>query len=177
MRTMKACFCVSTIAAAWLLSAGAAVGHPFHVSIAEAEYKPESRLLEVALRVHPSDLEQAVRRLSGKRVVLESDEAAPQIIAWLRRNVVVQTQDGEAAEIRWVGKEVSVKHAWLYFEVPLPGGLEGTEFTNQIFFELLSDQVNTINFREGDQKATLHFTRTRPRRTLTFKSEGEKSAP
>jgi hypothetical protein len=177
MRSMKPCFCVFTIVAACLVSAGAAWGHPFHVSIAEAEYKPESRLLEVALRLHPSDLEQSVRRLSGKRVVLENDEADPQIIVWLRRNFMVKTQDGEAAEIRWVGKEVSVKHAWLYFEVSLPGGLEGAEFTNRIFFELLSDQVNTINFREGDQKATLHFTRTRPRRTLTFKSEGETSAP
>ena len=41
--------------------------HPFHVTLAEAEYNAESRRLEVALRVyHPLDLETALTRRAGR---------------------------------------------------------------------------------------------------------------
>ncbi|MBW3596131.1 MAG: hypothetical protein KY475_02520 [Planctomycetes bacterium] len=165
----------AVVAACLLLAAGVAEGHPFHVSLAEAEYDAERSRLEVALRVHPSDLEEALRRQAGKRLVLENDGADPHIVAWLRRNLVVETPQGKA-DIEWVGKEVSVKHAWLYFEIPLSGGLENVVFTNRIFFDLLPDQVNTINFKDGGRRTTLHFTRGEPRRTLSFEP-AEEAAP
>lgn len=157
------------LAALLSLGATAALAHPFHVSLAEAEYNAKDRMLEVALRVHPSDLEEALRRQAGRRIVLEKEtESVPQIQNWLRQSLVFKSSSGKVAEIRWVGQEVSVQEAWLYFEVPLPQGLENVEITNRIFFDLLPDQVNTINIRDGQRKLTRHFTRSRPRQQLTL---------
>ncbi len=153
-------FCFAT-AVAW--------GHPFHVSIAEAEYNAATKMLEVALQVHPTDLEAAVRRQSGQRIVLEtSANADEQIVAYLRRSFVVKPKCSEPTTLRWVGKEVAVKHAWLYFEVSLPQGLEGVEITNSLFFELLPDQVNTMTVRDGKRRATLHFTRRKMTQKLVW---------
>jgi hypothetical protein len=157
------------LAAAVLLWGAAAWAHPFHVSLAEAEYDRESGVLEVALRVHPADLEEALRKQAGKRIVLDqSADADERIVAYLRRTFAMKTPQGEAAEIRWVGKEVSVKQAWLYFEVPLPGGIENVEVSQRMFFELLPDQVNTVHLRDGERRVTLHFTRAKPRGRLAF---------
>lgn len=161
--------CLSLLVFAGLF--GSAAAHPFHVSIAEAEFKPQTGMLEVSLRVHPSDLETALRKQTREPVVLEtSPNVDEQILAYLRRAFVVKTAEGNAAEIRWIGKEVSVKHAWLYFEIPLKDGLPGAEFSQRLFFELLPDQVNTINFRQGQRQATLHFTRAEPVKRFAWTS-------
>lgn len=68
--------------------------------------------------------------------------------------------------LRWVGKEVDIRYAWLYFEICIPDGLEGLEFSNQIFFELEPNQANTINFTDGQWKGSLSFTRQEAWATL-----------
>ncbi len=79
-----------------------------------------------------------------------------------------QKHQNKVGSLKWVGKEVSVKAAWLYFELPLPDGCEGVTLSNRIFLELEANQVNTLNLREGKQKATLHFTREKPKATVSF---------
>ncbi len=146
-----------------------ACAHPFHVSIAEAEYNSGTKTLEVALRVHPSDLEAALRRQTGEPIVLEtSPNVDEEIIAYLRRTLVVTPRGEKPAKLRWVGKEIAVKHVWLYFEIPLPRGLNDVEITHRVFFELLSDQVNTITFRDGERRATLHLTRRHMTRKIAW---------
>ena len=45
---------------------GPVMAHPFHASIAEAEFNADSGKLEVALRLHPVDLEAVLREKHGK---------------------------------------------------------------------------------------------------------------
>ncbi|MEO1999085.1 MAG: DUF6702 family protein [Planctomycetaceae bacterium] len=137
-----------------------AVAHPFHVSLAEAEWNAKTGRLEVALKVHATDLEKALRRRTKKPVDLDKSPDVDRLIsAYLNHVFRVQSPKGQACTIKWVGKEVTLKSAWLYFELPLPQGIEGMRFSNQMFFELLSNQVNTINFKQGRKKLTLRFTR------------------
>ncbi len=137
-----------------------AAAHPSHVSIAEAEYNPQSKHLEVALRVHPSDLERALRIRTKKRVDLDKTKNIDALItAYLQDVFQIKASDGKEAQIKWVGKEISLKWGWLYFEVPVKEGLDKVKFSNQIFFELIPDQTNTILLKEGKRKSTLQFTR------------------
>ena len=78
----------------------------------------------------------------------------------------MERPDGEKAEIEWVGKEVTVKTAWLYLEIPLAEGPEGSTFTNRLLFEVEPDQVNTMVFGRGKDRASLRFTRDDPKHTL-----------
>ena len=149
-------------------SASAGAAHPFHITIAEADYNKESGTLEVALRIYnPGDLEEALGLRAGERVNLETTEGVDDLIAeYLDETLIVEDASGEKAAIEWVGKEVTVKTAWLYFEVPLPEGPEGSTFTNTLLFEVEPDQSNTMVFGRGDDRASLRFTRER--RTLTL---------
>ncbi|QDV38963.1 DUF6702 family protein [Tautonia plasticadhaerens] len=147
---------------------GASAAHPFHVTIAEADYDAESGMLEVALRIYnPGDLEEALGRRLGERVDLERTEDVDEaILAYLEDSLVVERPDGERAALAWVGKEVTVKTAWLYLEIPLPDGPEGATFTNSLLFEVEPDQVNTMVFGRGKDRASLRFTRDDPTHTL-----------
>lgn len=156
------CFLVLLSTIAWLTLTAQGVAHPFHVSIAEAEWNQETAKLEVALRLKPMDLEQAVRQVSGERIRLEdSKRCDPLIERYLRERIRIDVQ-GKPAPLTWVGKEVSVKEAWVYFEIKLPDGPEGLRFTNQLLFDVQKDQVNTVNLRWKSHRKSLRFTREKP---------------
>lgn len=149
-------------------------GHPFHASIAEAEWKPTKNTLEIALRGHGSDLENALRLRTKKRIDLEKTKDIDKLIADYLANVItVKQKNGKKATLTWVGKEITVKATWLYFEISLPAGLEGATIENRLFFELLDDQVNTITFRlrKTGQRNSLSFTADKPKHVFTWKKE------
>ena len=64
--------------------------------------------------------------------------------------------------IRWVGQEIELKQAWLYFEVREiePGQI--WQLRNQIFHELNEDQINQINARIGKHYKRASLTLNQP---------------
>ena len=56
------------------LTAAVVSAHPSHVAIAEAEWNQESKKMEVALRVRPEDLEEALTRAeTSENIVMGLD--------------------------------------------------------------------------------------------------------
>jgi len=152
-----------------LLVPGATVAHRFHVTMAEAEFNAETGRLEVALSVKLDDLERALRLrkdwidppAAGNE--LDSRVATYLDLAWLFVDAEADTQS-----IVWVGAEYGSHDAWLYFEVPLPSGLEGVVVENRVFLELDPEHLNTVNFRQGGISFTESFSRHESRRRLVL---------
>lgn len=78
--------------------------------------------------------------------------------------------DKATPKIRWVGKEISVKWAWLYFEIPSAGKLDGATLTNKVFHEILADQENTMLLTDGKRKQTMLFLKDKPSATIRFRT-------
>ena len=167
-------------AAALLFSAALAV-HPQHVTLAEAEWNDQSRSLEVALSITPSQLEEAVAAHAGRDVDIDADDEP--IAAWLRVRFVLlppaKTDEKEEArkpaKLKYVGQELGVSRGWVYFEVPLPGGWEGVEVRNAIRLRAEPAQHNTLVLnviapdaagRRVKQRASYVFDRKTPSHVL-----------
>ena len=149
--------------------------HPFHATYAEVDWNETGKVLEVALRVQPEDLERVLSLRAKRRIDIEKTKGVDKLIHKYLTEVFVVEQKGVEQKkgeqkgggqksvnmptLRWVGKEVSAKEAWLYFELPRPAGAEDLKILNQIFFEILPDQVNTVRFRQGKKRTTLRFDR------------------
>jgi hypothetical protein len=144
--------------------------HEFHVSIAEVEWNAESTSLEVALRVKPEDLEEALAlRHKMKHVDLDLTSGVDSLIAlYLRERFEVVEPSGKRAQPTWVGQEVTPRAAWLYFEFPFTHTPSGVMLRNRIFFETAAKQVNTVNLRAGERRATLTFSREAPEHEIDF---------
>jgi len=95
------------------------LAHPFHVSFAEVEWNAETGKLEVALQLDPDDLEQAVRRDCGKRIIIDHEGSAKAIEDYIRKNFSIAPKEsgkktGEAAgkdkkkRFHWVGSEIRI---------------------------------------------------------------------
>ena len=142
-----------------LLLGNIAAAHPCHSSIAEAEWNAKTGRLEIAMQLNPVDLEQALRRLAERPIDLDKSAGVDRLMEkYLARAFLVREPDGKRAKLIWVGFEVDLKDAWLYFEVPLKNGPENVTFGSAFFMELLPDQTNTINFRIGKLRKSLTFT-------------------
>ena len=134
--------------------------HPFHVTIAEAEYNEKSKSLEVALKVFPNDLEEALSRYTGKRFKLEKHADLETLLKkYLREVFVVQLPGGKQVKLKWIGHELKIRQAWLYFEVPLPEGPENVKFANRFHFNAFADQANRLTIKWKKKINSLHFTR------------------
>lgn len=143
--------------------------HPFHTSLAEAEWNREKSQLEIALRVDANDLEQALRKRSGATLVLENATAERSLEGYVRQIWHVRGADGTEAVLSWVGYEVEGPHAWLYFAVPLPMGWTGATVTHRLLLEENAEQSNLLVVREAVRgtRCSLRFHREQPTQRLT----------
>ncbi len=170
--TPAAAALVATVALASPAAALAllAEAHPFHVTLAQADYNAETAHLEVALKVWPPDLQRALERRLDRDVDLDRDPDIERQIAGYTAEVFrVRTAHGDPVPLEWVGMELDLRDGWLYFELSIPGGPSGIEISNRAFFELEVDQVNTVNVRIPDpagqappRRVTLTLTPDRP---------------
>lgn len=149
---------------------GLAGAHPFHISTAEVEFDAQTDRLQVSLKLQAIDLEQALARLTGKRIVIEQAEAAERITELLDRSfyltteasVATQARESQRSKVQWVGHELEGAWLWLYFELELPPQREGLRLFNTILFETNDSQINTVSVRHGNQRATLKLTPKQP---------------
>lgn len=134
--------------------------HPFHVSVAELEYNVETKCLEVALRVWPEDLEKALNAESKKVIDLDKTQEIDKLIfAYLKKNISVSKDGKKRCEMQWIGKELEIKQAWLYFEIKTDQDPSDFHYSNQIFFELQDDQINMFNLKFKKRRASISFAK------------------
>ncbi len=149
-----------------ILLPGAVAAHPYHASLAEAEYNPERRSLEIALRVLPEELEAVLSERAGKPVNLDAtDKVDELIVAYLNETFRLLTDQASSPALQWLGKEVSHRAAWLYFEVVIDPKLRWS-LENRVLFDYEPRQVNTVLLRLGEMQVSLTFDARKPVATL-----------
>jgi hypothetical protein len=142
-----------------LAATGPASAHKFYASLAQVERTPDGRL-EVALRFFPDDLEAALRKATGRRVVVENTRVfGDAFTAWIDTVFSLEAGDRRTA-FTYVGAEVSVKTVWVYVECAWPHPLDVSTMTNALLVDLFPEQVNTVNFVEGGRRASKVFDAT-----------------
>lgn len=167
MKTIRILFALSALTLITAYQAGEAWAHPFHVTLAEAELEAKTGHLEVAIRVKPEDLERALSALTKRKISLEKEAKVDALILnYLRGAIRFIGANKKPAKMSFVGKELSRKALWIYFEVDLGGQLEGVKVENRVFFKVLPDQLNTMNFKQGKKRCSLSFSRKFPSRTV-----------
>ena len=143
---------------AFLGGAGGASAHDFHASLTEAQYNPQTRSLEVSLRVFTDDLEKALDNLYPNQEPFRLQEANLYLAGYLKKHFRVATPTGELLPLQYVGQEVATDVTWLYFEFPC-GEQIPAQVTNSVFTELYDDQKNLVNLAYQGEKHSYVLTK------------------
>lgn len=157
-----------------LAFAAKAAAHPIHTSIAEAEYNPTAHTLEVALRVFTDDFEAALTKREKRSVSVERTPAAEfDALArvYVAEYFTVKAADGARVTLQWIRREIkeSVNELWLYFEAPLPQGVDGTTIHHAILRDQFSNQINSVHLRDGTRRTTLVFLPSHREKRVRFR--------
>ncbi len=158
--------------------------HPYHVSSAEIRWNETTGNFEVALCVWPADLERAIANQTKSTANLERivdlDAELKQYVA-ARFSIRPKlsdtniTSDAASAqsttesgsekrtgEFRWVGHEIDLKQAWLYFEIPGSQQVGQWKISNRVFFELNEEQLNQVQLSVGNSSSSVALTHSNP---------------
>lgn len=153
----------------WLLLALApmAAAHTFHASIAQVDYIPAKRSLEVIVWIHGEDLERRMKQSNGPRATLDNEKEAEKFVReYLRTHFQLKDRAGQNLPMRWVGLEVRTHFVAAYFESPAPDGIGDVTLTNRILLAILPDQVNTVKVKvDGKERRELVFDNQGSRKT------------
>ena len=164
-----------------LLLPAPSFAHPAHETNAEMVWNANTMSLEVALKLRGIDLEAALTAKGSKRVDLEAtNDVDARIERYLNRTFTVQKPDGSRAQLKYLGKAVTAREVWLYFEFPL--GLDSPfhcSVSNRMLFEVLENQENKVAFRAGGIRQRLACNPRHPVQKLnsTAKSKAKQWTP
>lgn len=158
--------------------------HPFHITYAEAQWNAEGSRLQVALRMSPMDLDNALSNTTGRRILLEQEsaESKQKLVEAYLRNVIYLTSDKETGKptaeqlekrhrrFHWVGFEDELRYSWAYFELEVPAVKSEREvepptfywLTHRVFFETEETQINTLQLMKTEPPIAIRTTRQEP---------------
>ncbi len=148
------------------MAASPAFAHPFHLCSGEMEFNTKTGRWEVAIKLHPSDLETAIRKKAGKKVDVTIKEGSPELLDYLTKHFALSIAEpaekadkNEQGKIEFVGAEMERGWLWLYFEIPAPEGKGAVSLTHTILLDEVEKQSNTILVRNSGKRASLHFSK------------------
>lgn len=143
--------------------------HPFHISVAEMEYNAKSKRIEVSLKLHSTDLDNALSADLGKRVDVEKDKVDKELTKYLEGHFYLLPESAAKAEeitektplskVHFVGKELDKGWLWVYFEMELPKSDEPLALVNTVFLDRIKDQINTVSVRANAKRESMKMTR------------------
>ena len=146
--------CALCLCGELLIDSHTARAHKFYASLAQADYNPRTKSLEVSMRVFADDLERALTKRAGRSVRIDgAPDIAAQITDYLRERFELRGRDGKIRELKWVGMAAQVDSAWLHFEIVAIENLDGASLRNRVLLEIYPDQVNTTIVKaDGKQR-------------------------
>ncbi len=147
----------------WLLAVSGLAArldaHPFHTSLAEVEWNPQTQRIEVAIRIDAGDFERALRRMTGRQIILERlDELDKLAERYLRSRMEWRSAaDGRAMKWHWVGSELQTRFVWVYFEIAVPPSTTSVRITQRLLCEIDPSQINMTVFRSSKSRTGTRF--------------------
>lgn len=134
--------------------------HPVHASAAVADVR--GRRVEITLTATPEDLQEALRRASGRLLDIDTDADIDALAhAYVEDRFTLEGPQGPLP-LTWVGCEITDETARLFFEFKLPKDPSGVTVRSAVFFELTPAHINRVQVRRGKRSVTHRFRATDP---------------
>lgn len=154
----------------------AALLHPGHSTRVELQYNPDSRVIEMAMRIDNGDLEAALRKRYDETIVVErmTDEDAVRWLApYLQETLRLDGKKLGADRFTWVGWERKRLSTWVYAELAIVDGgadrsprqdmeSEGVELAILTLLEIEPELNHVVTRIDAEKRTTIVTTRRKP---------------
>lgn len=128
--------------------------HPFFVSITEVEYSSKTKELGIATKFFPDDLEEALRKFTGKKYDIISGEKkgnGEAINAYFQKHVQVRINE-KPRELQFLGYEIDKEVVWVYYNAKKISGLRAIEVISTLMYDYKAEQTNIIHIKIDEKR-------------------------
>ncbi len=128
--------------------------HPFFVSITELEYSSKTKELGIATKFFPDDLEEALRKFSGKKYDLVSGEkksTGDAINSYFTRHVQVLI-NGKPRQLSFLGYEIEKEVIWVYYNATKVSGVKSIEMISTLMYDYKAEHTNIIHIKMDEKR-------------------------
>lgn len=142
-----------------------AFSHKFYVSISQIDVNKKDEVLEISIRLFADDLEEAIKKETGKILLLGSYNQNPDseklIVSYLKNNFIVKQKEAKI-NFKFIGYEMEKDIIWIYLENPFDPEIEKLHISNTLIISLYEDQKNIINLINSENTKSQICTKTNP---------------
>lgn len=128
--------------------------HPFFVSITELEYSSKTKELGIATKFFPDDLEEALRKFSGKKhdvVSGEKKSTGDAINSYYNKHVKVLI-NGKPRSLSFLGYEIEKEVVWVYYNATKVTGVKSIEVISSLMYDYKAEQTNIIHLKMDEKR-------------------------
>jgi SpoU rRNA methylase family enzyme len=129
--------------------------HPFYLSVTELKYNASKKSMEVSCKMFTNDLEDALKKTSGKSIDLlntsNKKEAESVLFAYIQKRFIISVNN-KPMELKYIGYEKEEEAIWTYMEIVNCEKPNAISIDNKLLYDYLKDQMNIVHCETGSFK-------------------------
>lgn len=166
MRTLK----IIAVAVLLILFSAFAMEHQYYISNTHVEYVKEKKSVQIISRVFTDDFEDVLRERYDETLFIdnENSEKTDQYIErYLLEKFKIQI-NGKYQKPVFLGKKIDMEIVKCYLEIENVKDISSINISNQILFDLFSEQQNIIKLNINNKKKNFVLTKQKDKASLIF---------
>ena len=132
--------------------------HKYYISVTQIDYLQNKQSVQITTRIFIDDLEKLLRERYDETITLtgknEPSTADLYIERYLTEKIKIKINNKEA-NLSFIGKEYDVDLVKCYLEIEGVKKIESLEISNEVLFDLFSDQQNIIKTKINSQQKSV----------------------
>lgn len=123
--------------------------HPFHLSLTEIRYNPESEKLEISQKIFWDDLEISLSDFHGESIDFLNPKNKETLLKQAESYLLSKNQiwvNGKSTKLTMLGYEVEEDAAWFYIESEKTAVPSSVKISSSILLEDFPDQKNVVQY-------------------------------
>lgn len=145
--------------------------HKYYISVTQIDYLQNKQSVQITTRIFIDDLEKLLRERYDETITLasvnEPNTTDLYIERYLNEKIKIKINNKEA-NLSFIGKEYDVDIVKCYLEIEGVKKIESFEISNEVLFDLFSDQQNIIKTKINSQQKSVILFRQNPSALLKF---------
>lgn len=150
-------------ALASLLAASTASAHTFFEGLVSVDVNPRSKHVEIVHSYTAHDLTALLMEQTQLAINLEHPEHEALLRDYIEQHFVLRA-NGKKLALAWVGVQLTPQTIEIFQELSAPPPLASIEVQNDVLRSALQQQINRVNFSQGECRGSVVFDRDSAKR-------------
>lgn len=124
--------------------------HEYYVSVTEVEYAKDEQALQIISQIFIDDFETLLRKRYDEHLTLDIEGESDKVDTYMSRYLTDKLKiivNGDIVNFKFIGKEYKEDITYCYLEIENVSNIKSVEITNQILFDVFSDQQNIVRLK------------------------------